>query len=142
MLRIHRKGYHRKGYIRKGKYVRPTHVGGTTFLAKDRGKRGRTPKQKRWFETSGGTLGKYEVKQPESIRHKEIRKADKKFGTVKIHHHLLGLANVTADKKAEKIFKKDLIWTDKNLLNKKEGRRLTSKARERRKKRYARYMAG
>lgn len=41
MLRIHRKGYKRSGYTRRGKRVSGAYVSPTTYLAKDRGKRGR-----------------------------------------------------------------------------------------------------
>lgn len=41
MLRIHRKSHHRKGYKRKGRRVKSAHVKKTTYLARDRGKRGR-----------------------------------------------------------------------------------------------------
>ncbi len=50
-LRVKRKAYKRKAYRRKdGTVVKSSKVGRSTFMVADRGKPGRTPKSKRFYE--------------------------------------------------------------------------------------------
>ena len=49
-LRVRRKSHPRKSHIRGGRCIKRTRVDAATFLVKDTGKPGRTPKGERFFE--------------------------------------------------------------------------------------------
>lgn len=84
---------HRKSYRRGGKRIK-----GSTYLTKDRGKRGRTPKSERWYET-----------QVETEWHKELDKKTRRALALKGHkgdllataRGLQALSNVTTDRETK-----------------------------------------
>ena len=96
----------RKGYTRKD----GTRVKATTYYTKDKGKKGRTPKSKRWakFETETG----WKKSQKTSTRRsKMLASTDKRLSMhdryVQAGRKLNQLANVTTDKPTEKKARSD-----------------------------------
>ena len=124
-LRVSRKSHKRT--LPSGKV---TTVKKHSFNTRDKGKRGRTPKKDRWFKSEKTKLTGYQTRDSTKERHGALTKADKKYGSIKVHRKLLGLANVTPHKQAETVFRRDLKWFDEKYMNKKERRKLTAKARK------------
>lgn len=95
MLTVRRRGYTRKD---------GTWVEATTYKVKDRGKKGRTPKGKRWYEPK--TEMGWEKKQPSAKRRRLALRA---HGGDKLAaaRALQALANVTTDKPTERLARAD-----------------------------------
>jgi len=141
-LVVHRKGYRRESYVKdvkpgpgvvrrriKGAYVDPA-----TYKTVDKGEPGRTPKSNRWLKAKPemkGALGEGYVRLPASKRHARLRAADRKknISSQELWHHTGGLRNVSTSRKAKQVFAQDQNWIEKNLLDKKEARSLTSAPR-------------
>ena len=85
-LRITRKGFTTK----RGTRVKPT-----TFLAKDRGEPGRTPKAERWFEPSVRTG--WQKDMPMAKRRRLVKSAHK-GDLLASARSMQALANVTTDR--------------------------------------------
>jgi len=104
-----------------------------SYLKKDTGQPGRTPKDQRWFESErlAGKLGEGYTGWPAEDRHARLKTLDreKTISSANVYHHMRGLANVTADKDASKVFATDADWVMKHLMNKQEKKALTQKAR-------------
>ena len=140
MLRIDRKGHARKSFMKRqnGKIVgiRGTQVKPTVYLARDRGKKGRTPKSKQWFNNKEKqvVIEGYHVDESTAKREAAIRKADAKsnISSANVYHKLLGVSNLQqkTNPKASKIMKRDAEWTKQHLLNKKERAAMTAPARK------------
>jgi len=79
-ITVHRKGYRRKGYTihRNGKTIRipPTTIKPTTYKMVDKGKKGKTPKSKRWFKPKVHTGWK--KTDPAKTRRRKLLNAVKK----------------------------------------------------------------
>jgi len=97
-LRITRKGF---SFKRAGKRIK---VKATSFFVKDRGKPGRTPKRKRWFRPSIETGWSKDL--PMNLRRARTLRAHKqdKLATAR---SLNALANVTTDKRTERLARAD-----------------------------------
>jgi len=116
-LRIKRKGYIRRSYVKdvipgkgvKLKRIPSTRVKPTTYLAKDRGKPGRTPKSKRWAKFEGNLSG-WRKDLPESKRHECIMKTVRRDGVNSTKRKLIQLANVTTDRETKIKARKDFEW--------------------------------
>lgn len=144
-LRVNRKAHKRKSYLKdvqRGKGVRLKRIRKTkvkkskSFLIKDIGAVGRGKKVIKRIRKGLLTGMGYSTKIPASERHRALRKADKKFGSVRLFRMLQ--AQVVLRKRiqprARKVFVADRNWVRKNLLSKKEGRRMTARARAKRRK--------
>lgn len=104
-LTVERKGYRRKAYLRKdGTRVEAAAVGPSTFKVEDKGKPGRTPKGKRWFEP--GVHTGWEKGQPESERRVKVLNAHK-GDELASARSMMALANVTTDKETKMLAKWD-----------------------------------
>lgn len=87
--------------VRKGKKI--------TYKRKDVGAPGRTPEKERWFEAEL-TLHGWSKGQSAKVRHQHIREAIEDKGVLRTYNSLLGLANVTTDRKTEKAARADYQW--------------------------------
>ena len=121
-LRISKRGYHRKGYRRKdGTYVKPTHVSRTTYLAKGRGKKGRTPKNKQWFNPKDHT-GWSKIQPATTRRRKLLAATDKRKSMhdryVEAGRKAQALANVTVDKRTKELASLDARYFFRKSKNK------------------------
>lgn len=110
-ITVKRKAYTRKAYTRKdGVKVKGSKVPATTFQIKDRGKKGRTPKSKRWavFERQTGWK---KNQKPSTRRAKMLAATDKRLSLhdryVQAGRMLNQLANVTTDKATERAARTD-----------------------------------
>ena len=97
-LRVHRKGYTRKGGV---------HVGPTTFLIKDRGKRGRTPEAERWYHPTVET-GWRKTDTAETRRRKALRAHG--GDELAAARGLQSLANVTLDTATKRLARADALY--------------------------------
>lgn len=105
-IRVKRKGYWRKAYTRKdGVKVKRSWVPATTFMVKDVGAPGRTPKAKRWakFETETGWK---KTQKPATRRRKVLAATDKRMSLhdryVSAGRMMNQLSNVTTDRPTER----------------------------------------
>jgi len=143
-LRVTRKAYKRRGYKRRGftvvrdgvvrmpaARVSSARVGKSTFYIKDAGAVGRGKKvigkiRKGLLKRFG-----YATVKPAEARHAALRKADKKYGSVKLFRMLQ--AQVVLRKRAQptvrKVFEADRDWVRENLLSHAERLRMTMPAR-------------
>lgn len=104
-LRVHRKAYKRKSYVRKdGVRVSRAKVPKTTFKIKDRGKKGRTPKAKRFFEPRVKTGWKKGM--PASERRRLVLSAHK-GDVLASGRSSQALANVTTDRETKSAARAD-----------------------------------
>ena len=112
---VHRRSYHRRGFYihRHGKriYIPPTYVRPTTFTIKDRGKPGRTPKNKQWFHPKRKL--KYKNKEwhadsKASSRRKILDKLVERRGYATTIKELNALRNVTTDRKTRQAANSDM----------------------------------
>ena len=117
---VERKGYHRRGFYihRNGKriYIPPTYIKPTTYKAKDRGKRGKTPKSKRWFKPKRKLkVGNREWKASHKAasRRRVLSALVKKRGYATVVRELNALRNVTTDRKTKKAATADMKWLKK-----------------------------
>ena len=100
-LRVKRKAHKRRAYTRKdGTHVSATRVSGSTFKVKDRGKRGRTPKSKRWYEPTVETG--WSKDSPQSTRLSRAVRAHK-GDKLAAARGLQALSNVTTDPKTKRL---------------------------------------
>jgi len=91
-----------------------------SYLRKDVGAPGRTPKEKRFFRGEISLEGlNYDVTDADSTRQGQIREWAKKHGNgpkawMTLFHHFHGLANLTArsNPKAARVFRKDAKYID------------------------------
>lgn len=97
-LRVQRKGYKRAD---------GTRVKATSFLTKDTGKRGRTPKSERWF-VAGEELGWRKGMQMEKRRRVALKNRGGDY--LATGRALQALANVTADKRTKELASKDAAY--------------------------------
>jgi len=109
-LVVRRKGYKRKGYRRKafsywrgGKkiyvpstYIKPTYIKPTTYRMVDKGKPGRTPKEKRWFFPKAELDG-WSKNLPAKKRRTILRKVVKRDSYATVIWRLNALRNVTTE---------------------------------------------
>ena len=84
--------------VRKGKRI--------TFLTKDKGKPGKTPKGERWFEP--GIETGWEKDQPESERRAKILDAHK-GDELASARAMQALSNVTTDRKTKRLTRADAL---------------------------------
>jgi hypothetical protein len=118
MLRIKRKGHHRKGYskdVRPGvgikiRRIAPTQVEGSTFLAKDRGHRGRTPKTKRWTTGVENIKSGWRKEQPAVTRRMLLAGIVQNKGLRAAVGEMNWLANVNPDRITKILAKSDSKW--------------------------------
>jgi len=137
-IRVHRKGHIRTTHVKRaGKRVvriPTTKVAPSTYLTTDKGKPGRTPKAKRFLKVGElkGQLGEGYTKLPASTRRNMLRSMDKKQSITsrEVWNHMHGLANVTTNRKAKKVFKTDASWVMNHLMNPQEKKAMTSAARQ------------
>lgn len=104
-LRIKKKGYWRKAYTRKdGVKVKRTWVPRTTYMARDMGAPGRTPKARQWAKFEKVT-GWKKTQKPTTRRRKVLAATDKRTSRhdryVEAGRMMNQLANVTTDKPTE-----------------------------------------
>jgi len=128
-LLVRRKGYTRKAYCRKdGVCVPATKVKPSKFYITDRGTPGRGKKVIKVRKGLLTSLG-YHVSLPARKRRQILKKADKKYGSVRLWRMLH--AQAIFRKRTDgigKIFASDRDWVRQNLINKKEARAMTSPA--------------
>ena len=117
---VHRRGYKRKAYTYKrgGKtiHVRATWVRPTTYRMKDRGKPGKTPRNKRWFHPKRKLkVGRMEWKASHkaAYRRRVLSALVKKRGYATVVRELNALRNVTTDAKTKKAATADMKWLKK-----------------------------
>jgi len=117
---VRRKGYHRRGFHihRNGKriYISPTYIKPTTYKAKDRGKRGKTPKSKRWFHPKRKLkVGNREWKASHKAAYRRcvLSALVKKRGYATVVRELNALRNVTTDAKTKQAATADMKWLKK-----------------------------
>jgi len=118
MIRVRRKGHARRGYVKdvkpgvgvKIRRIKPAYVDGATFLARDRGKRGRTPKADQWYPKGEGAELGWRKAQPIYLRRQKLLVAARKLGARNAWYKIHGLANVTADKETKKLARADAAW--------------------------------
>lgn len=104
-LRVKRKGYTRKGYTRKdGTRVKASRVGGSSYLTKDRGKRGRTPKSERWYKPTTEMGWRKDMSATERRRLALKAHDSDNLSTARA---LLALSNVTTDPETKRLTKAD-----------------------------------
>ena len=132
-LRVRVKGYVRQPFRRSdGAHVRMARVRRHTKLVQDRGSPGRTPKSKRWFDSSSGVrLGEGYTKFSAKKRHGILQREDRKknVSSRNVWNDLHGKANVITNRKAKKVFKTDAKWAMRHLMNSQERRAMTAPAR-------------
>ena len=105
-IRVHRKGYHRKGYTRKGGIrVKPAYVPPTSYLVRDRGKAGRTPKSKQWFNPKTHTGWSKYQKQLTRIKH--LKKGG--VSNLTAARRAMALSNVTTDPTTKRLARSDAL---------------------------------
>jgi len=143
-LRVTRKAYKRRGYKRRGftvvrdgvvrmpaARVSPSRVGKSVFYIKDLGSVGRgkvviSKIRKGLLKRFGYAVGK-----SVEVRHAALRKADKKYGSIKLFKMLH--AQVVLRKRTQpqirKVFEADRDWVRENLLSHAERLRMTMPAR-------------
>ena len=101
-IRIVRKAHIRKGYIKdvkpgpgvKKRYIKPTRVKKTVYLAKDRGKKGRGPKIVKI--TRPGTLGGAGFfKKSRATQQRILRAAVRKYGERSVQGKLAAIQALT-----------------------------------------------
>ena len=78
----------------------------------DKGEKGKTPPSKRWYKGEGSLYGWGKDKSPEA-RRAAIRRAIKNEGYLPAYNKLMGLANVTADVKTERVARGDINWMER-----------------------------
>ena len=104
-IKIKRKAYDRKAYTRKdGTKVRASHVPGSNFKVRDRGKPGRTPRSEQFYNPQV-KMG-WKKNQPARTRR---AKALRSHGgdTLATARALQALANVTTDRKTRELASAD-----------------------------------
>lgn len=128
-LTVRRKAYHRKAYTRKGGvHVKATRVPATTFSIKDVGSKGRGKKLIKVRKGLLTSLG-YHIHESTSQRRTALRKADKKYGSVRLWKMLN--AQAVFRKRTDGIgstFKQDRDWVMRNLISKSEAQSMTRPA--------------
>ena len=97
-LRIKRKGYTRKD---------GTRVKASTYLVKDRGEKGRTPKDERWFDPQVGTGWRKDM--PMAKRRKAALSAHN-GDELATGRALQALANVTTDRETKSKARADALY--------------------------------
>jgi hypothetical protein len=118
-ITVHRKAYTRKAYTRKdGVRVKASSVPAGTFKVKDRGKRGRTPKSKQWFEPKVHTG--WDKDQLAATRRSKLLSSTSKSMTSHNRYLQAGrraqaLANVTTDKRTKQLAEQDAEYFFKKL---------------------------
>jgi hypothetical protein len=129
-LTVHRKAYHRKAYVKSsGIHVKAAHVPSATFKVADIGAVGRG---KKLFKVKKGLLTRfgYHTALPIEARRTALRKADRKYGTVRLWRMLN--AQVLFRKRfadgSKETFLEDRNWVRANLLNPTEARSMTRPA--------------
>lgn len=117
-IRIKRKAYKRKGYVRdvksgtgvRKRRIKPTKVRATSYMAKDTGKPGRTPKAKRWYKPTRKLGWDKDMPQEKRLR-VAVTSRPKDWSLSKRNlsafRALNALANVTTDKETEQRARKD-----------------------------------
>jgi len=107
-LRIQRKGYHRKGYTRKdGTRVKASNVGPSSFLARDGGRPGRTPKSEQFYHPKV-EMG-WHKGQSATIRRRLALKAHG-GDSLATARALQALANVTTDSATARLARQDALY--------------------------------
>lgn len=106
-IRVTRKAYKRDDGTRVKK---------TTFLTKDKGKKGRTPKEDRWYESNVHTGWKKE--QPASVRRMKVQRAHKN-DLLASARSMQALSNVTTDKQTRMKAEADSTYFFKKYAQKK-----------------------
>lgn len=102
MIRIKRKGYRRKD---------GTRVKGTTYLAKDTGKPGRTPESKKLpFRLRPGFLKGWKKSQAAGTRHRILDNVIRREGYATVSRRLTALKNVSPDSGTDRAANADLNW--------------------------------
>lgn len=132
-IRIDRKSHSRKAYRRKGRKIKRAHVKRTVYLAKDRGKRFRTPKHKRWSrkvkEKPSHEIVDYTIDLPmkrrRAILNKEVKEragygaarfkniGKTKEGALSTKRTLQKIVNLNPSRKSDKIMKGDIRFIEK-----------------------------
>lgn len=118
-LRVRRRGYTRRGGIR---------VSGSTFLIRDRGKAGRTPKADQWAEFEG-TLHGWHADQTTSTREGHIRESIAADGYLVTWRRLDMLMKLTkrTNRTVSQVARRDRNW-----MSRAHGRQLhIARTRER-----------
>lgn len=103
-IRVKRKGYRRKD----GTYVHPT-----TYLTKDKGATGKTPKAEQWYEPKKHT-GWRKAQSPSVRRRKILNATDKRLSLhsryVQAGRMAQSLANVSTDRATKEKARADAIY--------------------------------
>lgn len=112
-IRVKRRSYRRKAFVehRDGKTirVRAARVPATTYLTEDRGERGRTPEEDRWYKATG-TLNGWSISEDGEQRHRALEETARQEGWGKVEHKLIGLHNVTTSEKTKRDAEDDVEW--------------------------------
>lgn len=134
-IRIDRRAHKRKSYRRKGRTIKRAHVKRTIYLAKDVGKRGRTPKHKRWSrkikEKPSHTIVGYNIDLPmrrrRTILRKEVREragygaarfkniGKTKEGALSTKRTLQKIINLNPSRRSDKIMRSDLKFIERKF---------------------------
>ena len=124
-LTVKRKGHTRRAYLREdGTRVKSADVAPSTFKTEDRGKPGRTPKSKRWYEPQVRTG--WEKTQPESVRRVNVQMAHG-GNELASARAMQALANVTTDRETRRLAREDARYFYR--LHRQMPRRRLSKRR-------------
>lgn len=115
-LKVRRSGYDRKAFNihRDGEtiHIPSTYVGPSTFEVEDRGERGRTPEEDRWYKANG-TLHGWSTRESDEARHKDVEETAKAEGWAKTFHKLQGLRNVTTSQTTRRDAEESMNWIRK-----------------------------
>lgn len=130
---------HKKAWRHAGAKGKVAKARKKAWRVQDRGAPGKTPKAKRFLKVGRklkGQLGTGYTDLSTSERRAKLRALDRRpdVSSRSVWSHMQGLANVTTDRQARKVFKSDAQWTMRNLMNRKEKLAMTRKARTKRKK--------
>ena len=117
---VHRRGYKRKAYTmhRRGKkiHVKATKVKPTTFTIKDRGKPGKTPENKKWFDPKRKLKYKnmeWHATHKAAYRRRVLSALVKRRSYATVIRELNALRNVTTDAKTKQAATADMKWLKK-----------------------------
>lgn len=123
-LTVKRKGHTRRAYLREdGTRVDATKVEPSTFSIKDRGKPGRTPKRKRWFDPQVETGWK--KTQPESERRVNVQMAHG-GDELASARAMQALANITTDRETKRVARSDaryFYWLHRQMPKRRYSKR-------------------
>lgn len=113
-IRVVRRAHARRSYSRRGRRIPSTRVKRSRpFTVPDKGKRGRTPKSKRWFHAQPGALGGWNKNLTTEKRHEILKRRVQRDGYATVVRRLNALRNVSTDRETDILAEKDMAYLKK-----------------------------